>query len=214
MSIKERANKVIKILKREYPNAECSLSFKNPIQMLVSTILSAQCTDKRVNQITKDLFKKYKTAKDYANANQKNFEKAIRSTGFYRNKAENIINACKIIVKKHNGKVPKKMEELLELPGVARKTANIVLSNSYGVVVGIPVDTHMKRVNYRLGLTKNTDPNKIEKDLMQIIPRKQWHKYSYLIINHGRKICKAPTPYCSKCPLDKLCPRAGVTKKY
>src|SRR3989338_11417670 len=143
-----RVTEIIFSLKKEYPNSKTSLSFKSPLESLIATILSAQCTDKRVNQITKDLFKKYKTAKDYANANQKNFEKDIRSTGFYRNKAENIINACKIIVKKHNGKVPKKMEELLELPGVARKTANIVLSNSYGVVVGIPVDTHMKRVNY------------------------------------------------------------------
>ncbi len=207
-----RIPQILSLLKKEYPRAQCALHFRNPLEMLISTILSAQCTDKRVNQVTHLLFKKYRSVCDYAHADPKEFEQDIRSTGFYRNKAKNIMGACKILVERYSGKVPRTMGQLLELPGVARKTANIVLSNSYGVIAGIPVDTHMRRVNYRLGLTKNTDPNKIEKDLMNLLPQKEWFEYSSIIIEHGRKICKAPTPFCSKCPLEKICPKKGVIK--
>ncbi len=206
-------NEVINILRKEYPNAKCALSFEDPLQMLVSTILSAQCTDKRVNIVTQALFKKYKTPKDYYTAKPGELEQDIRSTGFYRNKAKNIKASCRLIDEKFGGKVPRTMESILELPGVARKTANIVLYNSYGTVAGIPVDTHVKRVSYRLGLTKNTNPEKIEQDLMKILPKKEWGPFSYLIIEHGRAVCKAPTPFCSKCVLDKICPKQGVVKR-
>jgi len=201
---------LLKTLRKEYGNAECALVFDNPLEMLISTILSAQCTDKRVNIVTKTLFKKYKKPIDYYNS--KDLEKDIYSTGFYRNKAKNIRAACKIIDEKFGGKVPKTMGELLELPGVARKTANIVLYNSFGITAGIPVDTHVKRLSYRLGLTKNTDPKKIEKDLMELIPKKEWGPISYLLIGHGRAVCKAPTPICSKCVLSNVCPKQGVAK--
>lgn len=212
-SVAEKAKEIIAILKREYPEAKISLNFHNPVQLLVAVMLSAQCTDKRVNIVTSTLFRKYKTASDFAGANMKTFEQEIMSTGFYRNKARNIINSAKIIEKDFNGKVPDAMEGLLKLPGVARKTANIVLSNAYGIVAGIPVDTHQKRVNYRLGLTKNTDPDKIEQDLMKAIPKSIWGSYAYLIIEHGRAVCKAPVPICSKCVLNKICPKQGVTKQ-
>tara|TARA_Y100000310_G_C20691197_1_gene822350 strand:- start:341 stop:982 length:642 start_codon:yes stop_codon:yes gene_type:complete len=209
---KKRVGKIISILKKEYPGKKSVLKFKTPLQMLVSTILSAQCTDVRVNIVTKDLFKKYKTAKDYASANLKELERIIKSTGFYRNKAKNIKNSCKMIVTDFGGRVPNKMEDLIKLPGVARKTANIVLSMSYNKSEGIAVDTHVKRVSYRLGLTNHTDPNKIEKDLMEIIPKSSWLYFNYIVVDHGRTLCKALTPICSKCPLNKLCPKNGVKK--
>ena len=214
MNPKHNAAKILSLLKKEYPKAKIALSSRTPIQLLVAVILSAQCTDKRVNIVTKGLFRKYKTVSDFANAKQKVFEQEIRSTGFYRNKAKNIIATANMIQKDFNGKIPSSMENMLKLPGVARKTANIVLGNVYGVVTGIPVDRHMKRVNFRLGLTKNTNPEKIEKDLMQIIPKKEWKRYSYYIISHGRAVCKAPTPICSKCILNKICPKNGVTKQF
>ncbi len=207
-----KASRIIAILKKEYKGAKISLNSSNPVQLLVAVILSAQCTDKRVNIVTNTLFKKYKTAEDFAQADLKTFEQEIRPTGFYRNKAKNIISSGRIIIKAFNGKVPDTMEGLLKLPGVARKTANIVLSNAYGKLEGIAVDTHMKRVNYRLGLTKNTDPDKIEKDLIKIIPRKLWNTYTYKIIEHGRTVCKAPVPVCSKCVLNKTCPKKGITE--
>jgi len=210
MNAEKQLIQVEKILKKTYPEAVISLKYKNDMQLLVSVILSAQCTDKRVNIVTAELFKKYKSAEDFANADLKTFEQEIKSTGFYRNKAKNIIASAKIIEEKFNGKIPKTMHELLELPGVARKTANIVLSNAHGINEGIAVDTHVKRLSYRIGLSKNTNPEKIEKDLMLLTPRKNWNKITYLLIEHGRAVCRAPRPYCSKCPLNKICPKNGV----
>ncbi len=212
--LKARASKICSILEKQYPQAKTVLSFGNPLEILVATILSAQCTDSRVNLVTKELFKKYKTAKDYANADIKKFEQEIRSTGFYKNKAKNIINAAKKIVSDFNGKVPNTMEELVTLPGVARKTANVVLGNAYGIVEGIAVDTHMIRVNYRLGLTKQKEPVKIEQDLMALLPKDKWFNYTYVLIEHGRKICTAKKPLCKECVLNKICPKAGVSKKF
>ncbi len=209
----KHAAKILSLLKKQYPNAKISLNFGNNVQLLVAVMLSAQCTDKRVNIVTKSLFGKYRSAKDFANADVKKFEQEIRSTGFYRNKAKSIIEAAKMIQKDFKGKVPDSMEELLKLPGVARKTANVVLGNAYGVVCGIAVDTHCKRVSYRLGLTENTNPEKIEKDLMQILPKKNWFEYNHLAIAHGRAVCKAPIPQCSKCLLNRICPKKGVTKR-
>lgn len=212
MDTKQRTVAAIKLLKKEYSHAQISLNYKTPMQLLAAVILSAQCTDKRVNIVTEELFKKYKTSSDFAKAEQKTFEQEIKSTGFYRNKAKNIIASAKLIDGKFGGKIPDKMEELLTLPGVARKTANITLSNLYGKNCGIAVDTHMKRINYRLGLTKNTNPDKIEVDLMKIIPREMWGSYTHMIIQHGRAVCKAPVPLCSKCVLNKICPKQGVAK--
>ncbi|MEK6852410.1 MAG: endonuclease III [Nanoarchaeota archaeon] len=214
MQEQKRVNEILNILKKNYLAAKTTLRNENPLELLVATILSAQCTDERVNKVTPELFRKYKSAKDFAEADIKELESLIRSTGFYRNKAKNIKAACKIIHGKYGGKVPHTMVELIQLPGVARKTANIVLSAGYGIIDGIAVDTHVRRVSFRLGLTKNTDPNKIEQDLMKQIPRKEWADTSFRIILHGRAICKAPTPFCSKCPFNKVCPKVGVTKKY
>jgi len=202
---KEKVKEIIKRLKKEYPNAKIALNFNTPLDLLVATILSAQCTDERVNRLTGKLFQKYKTARDYANAEISKFEQEIKSTGFYKNKARNIISACKIIASQYRGKVPDNMEELLKLPGVARKTANIVLANAYDVIVGIPVDTHVRRLSQRLGLTKNDDPNKIEQELLQIVPKKEWKKFPYLLIDHGRAVCNAKKPLCQKCVLQDLC---------
>ncbi len=213
MAAAAKAEDVIRLLKKEYGEAKISLNSSNPVQLLVAVILSAQCTDKRVNSVTAGLFSKYKTASDFAGADLKTFEQEIRPTGFYRNKAKNIINSARIIVKEFNGKVPDTMESLLELPGVARKTANIVLSNAYGRNFGIAVDTHVKRLSYRLGLTKNTNPDKIEHDLMKLYEKNMWNKITYLLIEHGRAVCKAPVPLCSRCVLNRICPKNGVTKQ-
>jgi len=199
-------DKILILLKKEYPNAKVALNFINPLEILVATILSAQCTDKRVNMVTKTLFKKYRKVQDYAKADLKSFEQEIRSTGFYHNKAKNIISAAQKMVKNFDGKVPDSMNKLMELPGVARKTANIVLFNGFGKVEGVAVDTHVRRVSARLGLTNNEDPDKIEKDLMKLLNRKEWGKFSYLLIDHGRKICDAKKPKCLECILQKLCP--------
>lgn len=206
----EKVREIIEILEKKYPNAKTALKYSNPLQLLVATILSAQCTDERVNKVTTELFRKYKTAKDYANVNIKTFENEIKSTGFYHNKARNIINTAKLLVEKYNGKVPKKMDELLKLPGVSRKTANVVLSSAYGIVEGIVVDTHVHRVSQRLGLTENKDPFKIETDLMKIVPKEKWHIFPFLLINYGREICKAKNPICEKCIIKKYC----ITKEY
>lgn len=210
MAPKENVKKIISLLKKEYPNAHTALKFVTPIQMLVSTILSAQCTDERVNKVTAILFKKYKTAQDFAMADLKTFENEIRSTGFYKNKARNIINSARMIVEKFKGKVPDTMEELLSLPGVARKTANVVLYNAYGKVEGIVVDTHVRRLSQRLGLSKNDDPAKVENDLMEIVPRADWGIVSYLLIDHGRKICQARKPNHAGCVLNKICPSKDI----
>lgn len=200
---KIRAPRVIRFLKREFPQAKIVLKYGNSIQLLAAVILSAQCTDKKVNEVTAALFKKYKTAADFAKANLKKFEQEIRSTGFYRNKAKNIVAACKIIRDRFKGRLPRTMAEMLTLPGVARKTANVVLGNAWGVVEGIAVDTHMIRLNRRLGFTDQSDPNKIEKDLMQVIPKKDWFKYTYLIIDYGRKVCPARHKKC-ECEIYKI----------
>ena len=199
-------NRILNILSKTYPDAKVALHFANPLEMLVSTILSAQCTDERVNLVTKDLFKKYKTPEDYANSNLKELESQIRSTGFYRVKAKNIRKTCQMIVEKFDSKVPWTMDELTSLPGIGRKTANIILSNSYGVVEGIAVDTHVARVSKRLGLTNNKEPDKIEQDLMNLIKKELWLPFTYQIIEHGRQICKARKPLCKICLLNKLCP--------
>lgn len=201
---------IIQRLKKEYPSAKVALKYNSSIQLLVSTILSAQCTDERVNKVTDELFKKYKTVKDFASANLGKFENEIRSTGFYHNKARNIISASKMIIQKYKGEVPKIMDEILTLPGVARKTANIVLGNAYGIVEGIAVDTHVIRLSYRIGLTENTNPLKIEQDLMKIIPKKDWFIFSYLLQSHGRKICSAKKAKCPECILKDICPKIGI----
>ncbi|MBF0215416.1 MAG: endonuclease III [Candidatus Omnitrophica bacterium] len=210
---KKKTQKIYKVLTENYFHEEAFLVNSNPFQLLVATILSAQCTDKRVNMVTRDLFKKYRTVKDYASADQTAFEKDIRSTGFYRNKAKNIISAANIIIKQYGGKVPNTMDELVTLPGVARKTANIVLFHGYGKREGIAVDTHVKRVSYRLGMTGETDPVKIERDLMALFSEDKWGRLNNLIIEHGRKICDARKPLCTECVLEKLCPKAGVDEK-
>ena len=203
-----RVLKIIELLEKEYPKAKTALNYTSPLEILVATILSAQCTDKRVNIVTKSLFKKYKTAEDYANADLGELEEAVRSTGFYRNKAKNIKRSGRMLVEKFDSQVPETMNELLELPGVARKTANIVLSNAYGVIEGIAVDTHVRRLSKRLGLTENKNPNKIEKDLMEIVPKSHWKRITDLLIFHGRNVCMARKPKCSLCGLNKLCPSA------
>jgi endonuclease-3 len=208
---KTRLLKIIELLEKEYPKTKIALQYSNPLEILVATILSAQCTDKRVNLVTPSLFKKYKTAKDYANADLPELEQDIRSTGFYRNKAKNIKNAGRMIVERFDSQVPQTMEEILMLPGVARKTANIVLSNAYGVIVGIAVDTHVRRLSKRLGLTENTNPDKIEKDLIQIVPKSHWKNITNLLISHGRAVCDARKPKCGICCLNKICPSAFKT---
>lgn len=202
------ASEILSILGKTYGEQSTALVHQNPLELLVSTILSAQCTDARVNLVTRELFKKYRTVSDYADADIKQFEAEIKSTGFYKNKARNIINAAKKIISDFGGKVPDKMELLITLPGVGRKTANIILSEGYGIIDGIAVDTHVRRVSFRLGLTKNTDPEKIEIDLMREFPKKEWRNVSNLLIAHGRKICDAKHPVCSACPLNKICPSA------
>jgi len=206
--VKTRALKIIRLLEKEHSDAEIALTFKNPLELLISTILSAQCTDERVNIVTKTLFKKYKTPRDYAKADLKELEQDIRSTGFYHNKARNIKNCCQMLIEKFGSQVPKTMEELLELPGVARKTANIVLSNAFGIVEGIAVDTHVRRLSERLGLTQNKYQDKIEQDLMKIVPKEMWMRFSDLLIFHGRRVCMAKKPKCGECVLNKICPSA------
>jgi endonuclease-3 len=200
---KIRAVRIDRFLKREFPKARIALKYGTNIQLLVAVILSAQCTDKKVNEVTEKLFQKYKTSEDFASANPAEFEKEIRPTGFYKNKAKSIIGACKIIKEKFKGKLPKTMDEILTLPGVARKTANVVLGNAYGVMDGIAVDTHMIRINQKLGFTKNSDPVKIEKDLMAVIPKKEWFGYTYRIIEYGRNNCPARHKKCD-CEIYKI----------
>jgi len=205
---KARVLKIIELLEKDYPAAKTALHYTKPLEMLIATILSAQCTDKRVNIVTKSLFKKYRTAEDYANADSSELEQDIRSTGFYRNKTKNIKNTGRLLVEKYDSQVPRTMEELLELPGVARKTANIVLSNAYGIIEGVAVDTHVRRLAQRLGLTKNKYPNKIETDLMRNVPKSQWKRIADLLIFHGRNVCTARKPKCSSCSLNQVCPSA------
>jgi len=207
-SAKERIGEIIKILRKTYPGSRTALEFKTSLQILVATILAAQCTDDRVNQITPALFKKYPTAADFAKADRAELEHEIRPTGFFRNKAKSIIGASRKIVEDFGGEVPDTMEELITLPGVARKTANIVLSSSYKKAEGIAVDTHVKRLSGRLGLSKEHDPEKIERDLMVVVPRKDWLDFNFMLVNYGREICQARKPKCSECVLKHLCPSA------
>ncbi len=197
-------------LKNAYPDAVCELNHTNPLQLLVATILSAQCTDKRVNIVTQSLFKKYKTVQDFAKASPTEFEGDIRSTGFYRNKTKNILGMAKALIEKHRGEVPDEMNELLELPGVARKTANVVLGNAFGKAEGVVVDTHMIRLSHRLGLTRESTPEKIERDLMKKIPKDLWIWFSHALIWHGRRICYARSPRCLECPIRPNCPNPDL----
>jgi endonuclease-3 len=215
MDIKARTLKIIELLSREYPDAHTALDFSTPIEIVVATILSAQSTDKTANKITEKLFKKYKVAKDYAKADIKKFEVEIHSSGFYHSKAKNIINMAKKLVADFGGKVPDTMDELITLPGVARKTANIVLTSAFNKHVGIAVDTHVRRLSQRLGLTKNDDPDKIEQDLLKIVPQKNWGKFNFYFVDHGRAICDAKKPKCPDCVLGSLCPsKASFFKKF
>ena len=197
--------RIIELLEKEFPDARIALHYTNPLELLIATILSAQCTDERVSTVTKTLFKKYRKAKDYANADLKELEQEMKSTGFYRNKAKNVKKCCQMLVEKFHSQAPKTMSEMLELPGVARKTANIVLQNAYGVVEGIAVDTHVRRVSARLGLTENEDPDKIEQDLMRIVPKEKWMRITDLLIFLGRRVCAARKPKCQACMLNRIC---------
>ena len=207
---KKGVRQIIRLLKKEYPDARCSLDHSNPLELLVATILSAQCTDERVNLVTADLFRKYRTWRDYADAPTAELERDIHSTGFFRNKARAIQGACRLIGERHGGRVPDTLEELLELPGVARKTANVVLGNAYGVASGVVVDTHVSRLSERLGLSEEKSAEKIERDLLGLVPESDWINFSHLLIAHGRAVCKARTPLCGECVLAKLCPSAAV----
>jgi endonuclease-3 len=206
---KKRTGKIMSLLKKQYPDATCSLHYKSPLELLIATILSAQCTDVRVNIVTKELFKKYKTAEDYARVTPEILENDIRSTGFYKNKAKSIINCCKKISHNHGGSVPANLDELVKLDGIGRKTANVILGNAFGIP-GITVDTHVKRVSYRLALTENQDPVKVEYDLMELVPKKGWTHFSHLIIFHGRNTCSARKPHCGACVIEPYCPKVGV----
>jgi endonuclease-3 len=206
----DRFPEIYRRLEREYPNAKCALNFSNPHEMLFATILSAQCTDAMVNKVTADLFRKYPTTKDYAEADREEVEADIKPTGFFRQKTKSLQGSARKILEEYGGEVPDTMEELLTLPGVARKTANIVLGNAFGKSVGIAVDTHVRRVSQRLGLTANHDPDKIEQDLMRLVPKKNWFPITYLFIDHGRAVCKAPVPRCEDCVLSDICPSSRV----
>ncbi|MCD6529359.1 endonuclease III [Candidatus Bathyarchaeota archaeon] len=208
MGGEERVQEIIRLLEAEYPDARIALNFSNPFELLVAVMLSAQSTDERVNQVTKTLFKKYRKPEDYVKVDLEELERDIRPTGYYRNKARNLKKCCEILVEKYNSEVPRSLEELIKLPGVGRKTANMVLSNAYGIVEGIAVDTHVRRVARRLGLTRHTDPEKIELDLMEKIPKEKWARITDLLIFHGRRVCSARKPKCSTCVLNKLCPSA------
>lgn len=200
---------IIEGLHRAYPDAHCELNFSNPLELLVATILSAQCTDKRVNLVTADLFKKYRSAQDYSDAPPAEMEEAIRTTGFFRSKAKNIQACCRKLTEMHAGQIPRTMDELTHLDGVGRKTANVVLGNAFGINVGVVVDTHVIRLSGRLGLTGETDPVKIEQDLMKLVPPAQWTLFSHWLIWHGRRRCFARKPDCPGCEIQKLCPSAG-----
>jgi len=206
----ERTANIIAVLQQVYPGAHCELNFTNPLELLVATILSAQCTDKRVNMVTAELFQKYRTARDFAAAPLADLEQAVKSTGFYRNKAKNIQACCAALVEKFGGEVPRTMDELTPLAGVGRKTANVVLGNAFGINVGVVVDTHVTRLGNRLGLVKGTDAIKIEQELIKLVPTAQWTLFSHWLIWHGRRRCDARKPNCAQCELKPLCPQIGV----
>jgi len=204
--LRTRTKKIIQLLKDAYPDAKCSLNHSNAFELLVATILSAQCTDERVNIVTADLFRKYRTPEDYLKVPESELQSVIRTTGFFRNKTKSIQGTAKVLTEQYGGRVPETIEELLELPGVARKTANVVMGNAFGVASGVVVDTHVTRLSRRLGLTQQKDPVKIENDLVEIVLRKDWVIFSHLLIAHGRKICKARNPLCAECVVEKHCP--------
>jgi endonuclease-3 len=210
LSNQQRALEILSRLKLLYPEATCSLDYETPVQLLVATILSAQCTDERVNKVTPELFRHFPDAVSMAQAELGAIEALVKSTGFYRNKAKNIQAACRMIVEQFGGEVPKQMDDLLKLPGVARKTANVLLANAYGINVGVTVDTHVKRLSKRLGLTEHTDPIRVERDLMPLLPQPDWENWSIRLIYHGRAVCNARSPKCSICKLADLCPSAMV----
>jgi endonuclease III len=205
-----RTDQLIERLKAAHPDARCSLSYSNPLELLVATVLSAQCTDERVNRVTQSLFKKYRTASDYAGALPEELEEDIKATGFYRNKAKALRRCCAELVARYAGEVPANMAALVQLPGIGRKTANVILGNAYAMAKGIVVDTHVRRVAGRLGLTKHGDPDKIEQDLLQVVPRRDWIIIGHLLILHGRRTCAARAPKCPVCPLNDLCPSGKV----
>lgn len=208
---KARTLKILKALKRYYPDAHCALDHSNALELLVATILSAQCTDVRVNLVTKDLFRKYRSTKDYAEANLKDLESLIKPAGFFRSKARSLKGMAQGLLLNHKGQVPDSLDALIELPGVGRKTANVVMGNAFGSATGIVVDTHVKRLSYRLGLTSHKDPGKVELDLVALVPKDDWIQFSHELIFHGRQICKARRPQCEVCPLEGDCPKRGVT---
>jgi len=210
---KRHAATIVKLLRRAYPDATCALAFRTPLELLVATILSAQCTDKRVNLVTKDLFRKYPSAADYARAPLEELERDIQSTGFYHNKAKSLIACCRILEETYGGKVPPDIEAMVELPGIGRKTANVVLGTAFGIASGVVVDTHVARVSQRLALTRHKDPAKIERDLMELVPQSEWVNFSHRMIHHGRKLCTARKPSCGDCPLRPPCPQIGVKEK-
>jgi endonuclease-3 len=207
---RELANKVVETLRRLYPDARCSLDYRTPLQLLIATILSAQCTDERVNKVTPALFTRYRSAADFASADPRELENYIRSTGFYRAKAKNIIACCRALVERHGGELPRSLEELTKLPGVGRKTANVLLGTAWGIPAGIVVDTHVRRLARRMGLTQHTDPDKIERDLMELIPQEEWIAFGHRMIYHGRQVCLARNPRCDQCALNSFCPKIGV----
>jgi len=213
--VKDRARKIIRLLKQAYPDAKCSLNHSNAFELLIATILSAQCTDERVNIVTADLFRKYRQPEDYLKVSNRELEKDIRTTGFFRNKTKSIQGAARLLTDQYGGEVPNSMDELLELPGVARKTANVVMGNAFGIASGVVVDTHVTRLSHRLGLSSEKTAEKIEKDLIELVPKKDWVIFSHLLIAHGRKVCKARNHACDQCVVEKLCPssflKTGVT---
>jgi endonuclease-3 len=206
----EQTREVVRALRKHYADAECALVHDSPLELLIATILSAQCTDERVNIVTKDLFRRYRTAEDFARAPIGDLERAVQSTGFFRNKARNIQACCQELVDKHSGNVPRDLDALVALPGIGRKTANVVLGTAFGVPTGVVVDTHVGRVSRRLGLTSQTDPVKVERDLMAVLPKKEWIDFSHRMIHHGRRICQARKPKCEECPMRDFCPQIGV----
>ena len=211
MEENERVREIIERLTLRYPHPKCALDHQNPLQLLLATILSAQCTDERVNQVTPALFQRYPDAASLARASQEEIEAIVRPTGFFRNKAKSLRECCRLLVERHGGEVPRRMEDLVALPGVARKTANVVLGSAFGIAAGIVVDTHVRRLSNRLGLSVEEQPEKIEQDLMRFVPREKWVDFSHLLILHGRDTCQARRPDCPACPLRHICPREGLT---
>jgi len=209
--LRTRARRIVRLLAQTYPDAHCALHYDNPLQLLIATILSAQCTDARVNMVTPALFARYPDAQAFADAKPSELEELIHSTGFFRNKARNIIACCRELMAKHGGQVPATMEELVPLPGIGRKTANVILGNAFDVP-GIPVDTHVARLSQRMGLTDAVDPVKIERDLVRLIPKKEWTMFGHRMIFHGRQICHARRPLCEQCPLSEVCPRLNIVR--